>query len=272
MLAGVLGGLDRALQVAEVVGAEALLAVPAVDERVGEAGEVAAGLPHARVLEDRRVQGDDVVALLEHRAPPLVLDVGLEQDAVVAVVVRRPDAAVDLAGGEDEAAALAQRHDLVHRHEVVRGHRPRHAIRGCPTRPWHSYTQSAMPIYEYKCDKGHVFEVMQRMTDDPVAQLPDVRRARPAGLPPGGRALQGQGLLQHRLRHQEARAGDQGVRRRLGRRVEQRVASRRRRRSPRASRRTPPPRRRSRTEPLPHPHLPDHPELVVLEDEADEGV
>lgn len=25
-----------------------------------------------------------------------------------------------------------------------------------------------MPIYEYKCDKGHVFEVMQRMVDDPV--------------------------------------------------------------------------------------------------------
>lgn len=25
-----------------------------------------------------------------------------------------------------------------------------------------------MPIYEYKCAKGHVFEVMQRMTDDPV--------------------------------------------------------------------------------------------------------
>ena len=26
-----------------------------------------------------------------------------------------------------------------------------------------------MPIYEYKCDNGHVFEVMQRMTDDPVS-------------------------------------------------------------------------------------------------------
>jgi putative FmdB family regulatory protein len=25
-----------------------------------------------------------------------------------------------------------------------------------------------MPIYEYKCEKGHVFEVMQRMTDDPL--------------------------------------------------------------------------------------------------------
>jgi putative FmdB family regulatory protein len=26
-----------------------------------------------------------------------------------------------------------------------------------------------MPIYEYRCDKGHTFEVMQRMTDDPIA-------------------------------------------------------------------------------------------------------
>jgi putative FmdB family regulatory protein len=26
-----------------------------------------------------------------------------------------------------------------------------------------------MPIYEYRCDNGHTFEVMQKMTDDPVA-------------------------------------------------------------------------------------------------------
>ena len=26
-----------------------------------------------------------------------------------------------------------------------------------------------MPIYEYRCDNGHNFEVMQRMTDDPVS-------------------------------------------------------------------------------------------------------
>jgi putative FmdB family regulatory protein len=26
-----------------------------------------------------------------------------------------------------------------------------------------------MPIYEYRCDRGHTFEVIQRMTDDPVA-------------------------------------------------------------------------------------------------------
>ena len=26
-----------------------------------------------------------------------------------------------------------------------------------------------MPIYEYRCEKGHTFEVMQRMTEDPLA-------------------------------------------------------------------------------------------------------
>jgi putative FmdB family regulatory protein len=26
-----------------------------------------------------------------------------------------------------------------------------------------------MPIYEYRCEQGHTFEVMQRMTDEPVA-------------------------------------------------------------------------------------------------------
>ena len=27
-----------------------------------------------------------------------------------------------------------------------------------------------MPIYEYKCEKGHVFDVIQRMTDEPVTE------------------------------------------------------------------------------------------------------
>jgi hypothetical protein len=102
-----------------VVGTEPLAAGAAVDERIGEAREVAGGLPHARVLEDRGVQGDDVVALGDHRPPPLVLHVGLQQDAVVAVVVGRPEAAVDLRRREDEAAPLGQRDDLVHGHLVL---------------------------------------------------------------------------------------------------------------------------------------------------------
>ncbi|TMK38816.1 MAG: FmdB family transcriptional regulator [Actinobacteria bacterium] len=26
-----------------------------------------------------------------------------------------------------------------------------------------------MPIYEYRCERGHTFEVMQKMTDDPLS-------------------------------------------------------------------------------------------------------
>src|SRR3954453_5236051 len=32
-----------------------------------------------------------------------------------------------------------------------------------------TYTrQPAMPIYEYRCENGHLLEVMQKMADDPV--------------------------------------------------------------------------------------------------------
>jgi hypothetical protein len=98
-----------------VVLAPAPLALAeALHERIAEAGEVAGGLPGARVLDDRRVERDDVVALLDHRLPPGVGDVVLEQDAVVPVVVGVGDAAVDLRRGEDQAAALTERDDLVH--------------------------------------------------------------------------------------------------------------------------------------------------------------
>jgi putative FmdB family regulatory protein len=30
-----------------------------------------------------------------------------------------------------------------------------------------------MPIYEYRCERGHTFEVMQRMTDDPLTVCPE---------------------------------------------------------------------------------------------------
>ena len=37
----------------------------------------------------------------------------------------------------------------------------------------HTYTDRAVPIYEYKCTKGHVSEVMQKMTDDPIKKCPE---------------------------------------------------------------------------------------------------
>jgi putative FmdB family regulatory protein len=32
------------------------------------------------------------------------------------------------------------------------------------------YSAAAMPIYEYRCENGHLFEVMQKITDDPVTE------------------------------------------------------------------------------------------------------
>ena len=37
----------------------------------------------------------------------------------------------------------------------------------------HLYSPAAMPIYEYRCENGHLFEVMQKITDDPVTVCPD---------------------------------------------------------------------------------------------------
>ena len=125
-----------ALRVVELVGAEAQLARAAVDERVGEAGDVAGRLPDARVEDDRGVERDDVVPLLHHRLEPQRADVVLHQHAVVAVVVRRAEAAVDLRRREDEAAPPRERHDLVHRHgSVVSVTRRRlHRSNGAPRR------------------------------------------------------------------------------------------------------------------------------------------
>jgi len=95
------------------------VAVAALDQRVGEALDVAAGLPHARVHEDRRVEPLDVVAGAHHRVPPGVLDVSLELDTERAVVPDRPGAAVDLRGLKHVPAPLAQRHELVHQGVVV---------------------------------------------------------------------------------------------------------------------------------------------------------
>ena len=106
------------LLLAELVGAVALLAVLAVDHGVGEAAEVAGGLPDARVHDDRGVEADDVLTAVDGEAPPGVADVALELGAHRAVVPEAVDAAVDFGAGEDEAAALAQRDDGF---EVVHG-------------------------------------------------------------------------------------------------------------------------------------------------------
>ena len=111
-----------------MVGAKAVTALAALDEGVGEAREVARGLPHGGVHHDGGIQPDDVLSASDDVAPPGLLDVALELDAHGAVVPGVGEAAVDLAAGKDEAAALAQRDNLFHghgtggvRHRYLRG-------------------------------------------------------------------------------------------------------------------------------------------------------
>jgi hypothetical protein len=115
-----LARLAAALRVLELVRTEAQLAGAAVDERIGEALDVTRRLPDPGVQDDGRVERHDVVAFEHHCLEPALTDVVLQQDAVVPVVVRGAEAAVDLRRREDEAAPPRQRHDLIHRHGVDR--------------------------------------------------------------------------------------------------------------------------------------------------------
>ena len=92
----------------QVVGPESLVTGQALGQRIAEHPDVAGGHPHRAGQDDRGVEADDVVAPGDHRPPPLLLDVLLQLDAERAVVPGRPGPAVDLTGGEDEPAPLAQ--------------------------------------------------------------------------------------------------------------------------------------------------------------------
>ncbi len=100
--------------VAQVVLAEPLVAVQALDERVVEPGDVAARLPDLRGHDDRGLQADDVVAELDHRTPPGAADVAAQLDAEGTVVPRRAQPSVDLAGLERDPPPLGEGRDGLH--------------------------------------------------------------------------------------------------------------------------------------------------------------
>lgn len=51
-----------------------------------------------------------------------------------------------------------------------------------------------MPIYEYKCENGHVFDVMQRMSDDPLTQCRECGASVKKVLQPVGISFKGSGF------------------------------------------------------------------------------
>jgi putative FmdB family regulatory protein len=51
-----------------------------------------------------------------------------------------------------------------------------------------------MPIYEYKCENGHVFDVMQRISDDPLAECVECDAPVRKVLHPVGISFKGSGF------------------------------------------------------------------------------
>ncbi len=87
----------------EHIGAVALLGVLVVNQRVIESVHVAGSLPNGRVHKDAAVQTDDVLVVLHHRFPPILLDVVFQFNAILAVVINGAQAVVNFTGRENEA-------------------------------------------------------------------------------------------------------------------------------------------------------------------------
>ena len=98
----------------ELVRPEALVALAAVHQGVGEAGQMARGHPGLGVHQNGGVQTHVVGVLLDKFLPPGPFDVVFQLRAQGAVVPGVGQAAVDLGPGEDKAPALAQGDDLFH--------------------------------------------------------------------------------------------------------------------------------------------------------------
>ena len=107
--------VDLAMHVPDqLVGAVACLAAAAVEQRVGEAGDMSGRDPSLGVHDDGGVESDVVGALLNKLLQPGLFDVVFEFNAQWAIVPGVGKSAVNLASGVYKAAVFAQGNDLVH--------------------------------------------------------------------------------------------------------------------------------------------------------------
>ena len=98
----------------QVIGAVTHLALLAVEERVGEGSDVAAGFPYTRVHEDVGIHFVAVLSLLDEALSPGVLHIVLQSGAEGAVVPGIGEAAVNITAGENETSGFAEGYDLLH--------------------------------------------------------------------------------------------------------------------------------------------------------------
>ena len=86
------------------------MALIALCQRVGKAVDVTTRHPYVRMHQDRCVDADHILAVSNHRFPPLILDVALQFNADRTVIVKASDTSVYLAALEDEASPFAEAH------------------------------------------------------------------------------------------------------------------------------------------------------------------
>ena len=70
-----------------------------------------------------------------------------------------------------------------------------------------------MPTYEYRCPKGHDFELFQRMSDEPVADCPECGAAARRRISAGaGFLFKGEGfyITDYRSSEYKKKASDEG--------------------------------------------------------------
>ncbi|HET9676348.1 MAG TPA: FmdB family zinc ribbon protein [Solirubrobacterales bacterium] len=65
-----------------------------------------------------------------------------------------------------------------------------------------------MPIYEYKCENGHVFEVIQKMTDEPLRECEECGAPASRVLTPPAIHFKGSGF--HNTDYGKKRSGGNG--------------------------------------------------------------
>jgi len=108
----------------DLVGTEAAFTGFAVDHGIGEGGFVAAGFPYGTAHQDGSIHSYDIVPVLGHRFPPVLLEVALQCNAQGAVVPSPIQPAVDFGGWEDKPPAFAESDNFFHaviRHRLIFG-------------------------------------------------------------------------------------------------------------------------------------------------------
>jgi hypothetical protein len=91
----------------ELIRAKTMMAILALDQRIGKRVHVTAGLPDAWIHDYRCIYADNIVAVLHHSFPPGALDIVFQFDTERSIIPKTADSAIDLRRLKNESAPLA---------------------------------------------------------------------------------------------------------------------------------------------------------------------